>query len=60
MVVLSTLAIASLKSTAFSMVTGRLIVSPMVITLDEVRATAILLACTPNRVAAKGEKEQIE
>lgn len=50
-----TLAIASLKSTAFSIDTGRLIVSPIVITFDEVRATAILLACTPNRVAAKGK-----
>jgi len=47
---------ASLKSTAFSMDTGRIIVSPDVMTLDEVRALAILWAFTPNRLAAVGEK----
>ena len=48
-----TFAIASLKSTAFSMDTGRIIVSPDVITVDEVRALAILCALTPNRLAAE-------
>ena len=48
---------ASLKSTAFSMGTGRMIVSPDVITLEEVRALAILWAFTPNKFAAKERKE---
>ena len=53
---LLTFAMASLKSTAFSMDTGRIIVSPDVMTLDEVRALAILWAFTPNRLAAVGER----
>lgn len=43
---------ASLKSTAFSMGTGRIIVSPDVMTLEDVRALAILWAFTPSRLAA--------
>ena len=49
----STFAIASLKSTAFSMDTGRIIVSPDVMTFEEVRALAILWALTPSRLAAE-------
>jgi len=44
---------ASLKSTAFSIGTGRIIVSPSVMTLEEVRALAILCAFTPSRLAAE-------
>lgn len=53
-----TFAMASLKSTAFSMGTGRIIVSPDVITFEDVRALAILWAFTPSRLAAEEMKSE--